>query len=729
MKKWLGFIFLNAGVLSAQVLSDFIVIDQFGYRPNAEKTAVIRSPQEGGDTVPDFSPGAVYQVIDEATGTAVFKGSPASFNEGKVDSASGDKVWWFDFSSVTAPGRYYVLDSAKEIRSFSFSIANDVYNETLKQAMRVFFYQRAGFEKTANFAGADWADGASHVKAYQDTHARIYNDRLNDATAKDLSGGWYDAGDYNKYTAWTANYVEQMLLMYLERPKAFTDDYGIPESGNGIPDLIDEAKWGMDWILKMQNDDGSVLSVLGLAGGSPPSAASAMTKYGPANTTATLSAVKAFALGAAVFTYRGDSAYADTLTVAAVRAWNWAQAYPDSVFHNNCGDTWNKDQCPNYDSRGLAAGDQELSDAWDKTALKMSAALYMFEITGDASYVTIVENGFEELPFTLWGGSFMDQYRHDQHLMMLRYLKHPRITSTLKESLKAKMNTGFNREGNFAGAMGTDGYRSFIKDYNWGSNKYKSDYGLIFHLWAEQDLEPAKNEAYRKTAEDYIHYVHGVNPFNMVYLSNMNERGASKSLTEIYHTWFDHNSAKWDKVTDSTAGPAPGYLAGGPNSSFKWDACCDGQTCGSAANNDMCLSEELPKDLPPAKMYKDFNTSWPLNSWEITEPSMGYQVSYIRLLSKFVEERGEPLSIPGKQKPTVSKTWKIAVIQQDRHLTFESDRPVERVEMFDVRHRKILSKTENAHRVSLDASALPAGVYFVKVLSGNRYEIRPVLLR
>ncbi|MDR1760759.1 MAG: glycoside hydrolase family 9 protein [Fibrobacter sp.] len=730
MKKWLGFLFLNVGVLWAQALTDFIVVDQFGYRPEAEKTAVIRSPQEGGDAAPDFSPGMLYQVIDEATGNPVFEGAPALFNEGETDSISGDKIWWFDFSPVTAPGRYYVLDSAKNIRSFSFSIANDVYNETLKHAMRVFFYQRAGVEKTAAFAGADWADGASHIKQRQDIHATIYSDSLNTATARDLSGAWYDAGDYNKYTAWTANYVEQMLSMYLERPQAFTDDYGIPESGNGVPDLIDETKWGMDWILKMQNPDGSVLSVVGLASGSPPSSVSGASYYGPANTTATLSAVKAFALGAIVFRYLGNTAYADTLTVAAVHAWNWAAANPDSVFHNNCGEAWNKSNCPNYDSRGLAAGDQELTDDWDKVALRMSAALYMFEITGDASYVTIFENGFAELPFTLWGGSFMDQYRHDQHLMMLRYLENPRITSTFKESLKPKMNTGFKRAGDFAGAIGTDGYRSFIKAYNWGSNKYKSDYGVIFYLWAEHNLDPSQNETYFKTAEEYLHYIHGVNPFNMVYLSNMNNLGASKSLTEIYHSWFDHYSAKWDKVTDSTTGPAPGFLAGGPNASFKWDACCDGQTCGGAANNAMCFSEELPKDLPAAKMYKDFNTSWPLNSWEITEPSMGYQLSYVRLISKFVEERGEPLRIPKKQqKPNAPAAWSFSMTQNHRQLNLSSSRNMERVEIFDVRHRKVLSQTANSTQVSLNVSGVAPGVYFVKVLSGNRYEIRSLLLR
>ena len=74
---------------------------------------------------------------------------------------------------------------------------------------------------------------------------------------KDLRGGWYDAGDFNKYTSWAARYIIVLLQAYEEHPQAFSDDYGIPESGNGIPDILDEVKWGLDWLVRMQNPDGS----------------------------------------------------------------------------------------------------------------------------------------------------------------------------------------------------------------------------------------------------------------------------------------------------------------------------------------------------------------------------------------------------------------------------------------------------------------------------------------
>ena len=84
-------------------------------------------------------------------------------------------------------------------------------------------------------------------------------------------------------------------------------------------------------------------------------------------------------------------------------------------------------------------------------------------------------------------------------------------------------------------------------------------------------------------------------------------------------------------------GPAPGYLTGGPNPIYNWSDCCPGG-CGSSANNAACLSESIspPRNQPKQKSYKDFNASWPLDSWEVTENSCGYQVNYLKLLSKFV---------------------------------------------------------------------------------------------
>ncbi|MBA7587071.1 Cellodextrinase [subsurface metagenome] len=216
--------------------------------------------------------------------------------------------------------------------------------------MRTFFYQRAGFEKNASYADKGWTDGASHLGPLQDKNCRIFDNANNADTEKDLSGGWYDAGDFNKYTNWTANYVVEMMKAYLENPIAWDDNYNIPESGNDIPDIIDEVKWGIDHLLRMQQSDGSVLTIVGLSHASPPSSATGQSLYGPASTSASLNTAAAFAISSKVFSSLGVNDYADTLQARSIKAWGWAVANPDVLFRNNDAD---------YNSIGLGAGQQE----------------------------------------------------------------------------------------------------------------------------------------------------------------------------------------------------------------------------------------------------------------------------------------------------------------------------------------------------------------------------------
>ncbi|HEY4102430.1 MAG TPA: cellulase N-terminal Ig-like domain-containing protein, partial [Polyangiaceae bacterium] len=91
-----------------QPLSKFIVVDQFGYRPDAEKIAVVRDPQTGFDAGDSFTPGKTYALIDAVSQKQVYSAAATAWNGGMTDATSGDKAWWFDFSSVNTPGTYYV---------------------------------------------------------------------------------------------------------------------------------------------------------------------------------------------------------------------------------------------------------------------------------------------------------------------------------------------------------------------------------------------------------------------------------------------------------------------------------------------------------------------------------------------------------------------------------------------------------------------------------------------
>ena len=151
-----------------------IVVDQFGYRTSATKVAIIRDPQTGYDSGVSFTPGSQYTVVDKASGKTVKQGAPTAWNGGATDTASGDKVWWFDFSDVTTPGTYTVNDVDKKVRSVEFDIDDNIYRSALKHAVRMFYYQRAGFAKTAAYAGADWTDAASLLGKGQDSQAHAW---------------------------------------------------------------------------------------------------------------------------------------------------------------------------------------------------------------------------------------------------------------------------------------------------------------------------------------------------------------------------------------------------------------------------------------------------------------------------------------------------------------------------------------------------------------------------
>jgi hypothetical protein len=125
--------------INGQSDSPFLIVDQFGYLPNAPKIAVIKDPQIGFDAENSFTPGSLYAVVNNATGDTVFTGTPVSWRDGGTNTSSGDRAWHFDFTEVSATGTYFIVDVEKNIRSYRFNISPSVYNEVLRQTMRTFF--------------------------------------------------------------------------------------------------------------------------------------------------------------------------------------------------------------------------------------------------------------------------------------------------------------------------------------------------------------------------------------------------------------------------------------------------------------------------------------------------------------------------------------------------------------------------------------------------------------
>lgn len=595
-------------------------VDQFGYPLNARKIAVLASPQQGYNTAQTYTPGPTLELRRWNDGTVAFSAAPVAWNGGQTHAQSGDKVWWFDFSSVNAVGSYYVFDPARNVRSVQFELNDGVYRNVLKTAVRVFFYQRSGFAKTAPYAGA-WTDGAAFVGPNQDTQCRLVTDPNNATTAKDLRGGWFDAGDYNKYVNFTYSVLTDLLLAYEEAPTAWGDDYNLPESGNGVPDVLDEVKWELDWLLRMQQANGSVLSKVSVTqfqAASPPSSDTTPRYYGPASTSSTLTAAAVFALAAIQFKAQANAtmqSFGNQLQTAAVNAYNWAVANPNVTYTNT----------------GFQSATPEV-DAYERDARKLGAAVYLFALTGNATYKSYVDANYQSLHLFQW--SFAYPFENTHQSAVLYYAKTAGATASVASAIRNTYQSSMSSSSDNLPAYtsGTDAYRAFLTNDNhtWGSNKVRSDEGTMFRAMLTHNLDAGNAASYRDGAMGYLHYLHGVNPTGYAYLSNMGSYGAENSIPEMYHSWFADGSPL-------DTNPAPGYVVGGPNKNFAPDPSYGGTIAP-------------PQNQPVQKAFKAWNTSWPQNSWEITEPGIYYQAAYVRLLSKAVGASTPPQ--PDTQAPT-----------------------------------------------------------------------------
>jgi endoglucanase len=598
----------NAGIpLVANIL-----VDQFGYRPHDPKVAVIRNPQVGYDGALKFKPGATYQVRRASDGGVVFSGALTQWNHGETEASSGDSGWWFDFSGVVAPGTYFVFDKANNARSPIFRIDQQVYKDILKAAVRMYFYQRSGFAKQRPYADACWADDPAYLGPNQDTEARDITDRDNTNKIRNLAGGWFDAGDTNKYVTFAAPAVHQLLTAYEKTPGVFTDDFNIPESGNGVPDVVDEVKWEIDWLKRMQNRDGSAALKVGEivdALAAPPSSDKNARFYVPSCSSATIAAAGMFAHASHVFSsIPALSAEGADLRARAAAAWKNYQSLGSK--QTSC------------DTGVIRAGRADWNEQ-DQNAEAVVASIYLFAITDNTEYADYIRAHYRELrPYRDIGWS---RYQSEQGEALLFYSNLPNVDAKMRDTILADKLSDVRAGNHIYGFVPQDDlYRAFIHDpqYHWGSNQPRANYGNSNLDALTLKLGAGDSDNYTTRALELLHYFHGVNPLGMVYLSNMYRYGATRSANEIYHTWFAHDT-RWSDARSSACGPAPGYVPGGPNV--------------NAVREGVPSTVSPPAGQPAQKSYRDWNVGWPQSSWAVTEPAIYYQSAYVELVSKFAQ--------------------------------------------------------------------------------------------
>jgi hypothetical protein len=575
-------------------------VDQFGYRPEEAKFAIITQPVRGYNAGEGLPPSTTLELRD-FRGRTVHAGAPTAWNAGQVHEDSGDRGWWFDFSKVRKPGRYYVYDPGRNLRSPTFAIRGDVFAPILRTATRAFYYQRLQVPLATPYAEKPWDEPASLL---QDREARYVNAKDDPTTARDLSGGWMDAGDTNKYPPFNGDTLHPLLYAYRNNPRAFGDANGIPESGNGRPDLLDEVKVQLDWLVKMQEPDGGVWVKMGnidYSGSFPLSTDKRPRYYGPKDSGATIFTAANFAHAARVYAgFPAWRSYAAGLKERALKAWNHYKANP-RTFQSDTGEI----------KSGIAN-----KSAQDQDRMEAFAAVHLFALTGEDRFHAAIK---EKAPLTRQlGEGLWSPYESGAGEALLDYTDLPNADPALRARIRQHLTQSARA---WLARESDDLYRAWMvpTSYHWGSNFVRAAYGIIaLQAVRYGDLTPEELTRLRQRAADLLHSFHGVNPLSAVMLSNMARHGAERSMMRIYHE-------RYNFFSPFAHNPAPGFVVGGPNQSFS----------GKAAEGKP--SVEWIKTQPRAKAFADMNNVWPESSWELSEPAIYYQSMYVRLLSAFAQ--------------------------------------------------------------------------------------------
>lgn len=508
--------------------------NEIGYFRKGPKIAV-RVAKEGE------APG-VWSLVDTKTNISVLKGAVSAT---QWDEASGDYVQIADFSKWSLAGKY-ILEIGDE-KSAPFAIANDIYGKLSVDAIRYFYLSRSGIELTKDLAG-EWARPAGHL-----SDAKITCFKGVDADGKtwpgcdyeiDGSGGWYDAGDYGKYVVNGGISLWTLLDLYEHFPKAFPDgSLSIPESSNGVPDILDEARWEMEWMLKMQLPDSDPLAGMafhklhdqawsGVPAPLPTQYDNDNANADPVNgryvyeptTAATLNLAATAAQCARVWKDIDADFSAKCLT-AAQKAWNAALKNPDLLAGNTPG------------AGGGNYTDANVSDEF------MWAASELYVTTQDQTYLDKVKEYTAPIPSVATGAAASMDWGTTAALGMITLATVGADADYQKQIIAAA--DGYVADLKAAGYVLPMG----IKGYVWGSDSVVLNNAIILAL----AYDFTGNQAYLDGVVAATDYLLGRNALSTSFIT-----GYGQIFPQHPHHRFWANQGDFPP-------PPPGVVVGGPN--------------------------------------------------------------------------------------------------------------------------------------------------------------------
>jgi endoglucanase len=414
--------------------------------------------------------------------------------------------------------------------SAPFEIGSDVYRALTTGALRAYYYNRSGTPLLPAHAGK-YARAAGHPDTEVLVHASAASAGRPEGTVISAPKGWYDAGDYNKYIVNSGISTYTLLAAWEHYPAYFkTLNGNLPESGNGLPDILNEALWNLDWMLDMQDpQDGGVyhkLTSKQFDGMAVMPDQSHMPRYVVQKTTAaTLDFAAVMAVASRVMApfEQQRPGLSARMRAAAEAAWSWAQAHPGVVY-----------QQPADIATG-DYGDKKLADefAW--------AAAELYITTGQDSYYQAMHA--DRLPGSVpsWGNVGSLAWISLAHHM-------PRLTPAADKTLIASRITGV--ADGLRRAWAASPYRVSMQknDLVWGSNAVLLNQAMMLLQAYRIDHQPANLQA----AQSALDYVLGRNATGYSFVTGFGGRPPMHP---------HHRPSEADGIAD----PVPGWLVGGPN--------------------------------------------------------------------------------------------------------------------------------------------------------------------
>jgi endoglucanase len=562
-----GLAFCPAFLLyGAETPTPAIKLDQVGYLAGAPKVALVASPAT--------TLAKTFDIRRSSDGKLVFHGplGPAS-----TDPLSGDTVQAADFSRLRQAGTYYVQVPGVG-KSWTFTVGANVFERTWYLAMRGFYGQRCG---TAVDLGPEFP-GYSHPACH--LHGEFHPS--SGATGpRDNIGGWHDAGDYGRYMVNSGIATGTLLWAWeIYGPRLKPIQLRIPETGNGTPDILNEVRWNLEWMLKMQDSDGGAwhkqtsTHFPGFIAPEKDTLPSEVIGTGSApykSTCATADLAAVAAIAARVYK-PFDAAFATRALDAARRAWKWTEQYPNVTFRNPPGISTGEYGDSNCTDERLWAS----AELWRTTG---ENAYHQFFLSNYAAYLPILDSPAAE------GWSMMAPMALRTYALARRKDADAKVQAAIRSRMLSAARA-------IVSATAANPYHVSLKptDFHWGSNGIAAQYGM--DLLIANAIAP--NPTFANSARDDLHYLLGRNTFSLSWVTQVGEH----SVLHPHHR---------PRGSGEQPGPWPGLLSGGPN----------------AGRNDPVLAA-LPSNLPPEKYFADQTVSYASN-----EIAINWQATLVFLLA------------------------------------------------------------------------------------------------